>query len=83
MSTDLHAALQNAITAAVAEHIALHDPAGAIRRYERDLKVLERHADDGNGQCQYCIGSSGYAPDWPCDDIRDLFDVYPEVSRGV
>lgn len=28
---------------AVADHIALHDPADAIRRYERDLKVLERH----------------------------------------
>lgn len=26
-----------------AEHIALHDPADSIRRYERDLKVLERH----------------------------------------
>jgi hypothetical protein len=78
--------------AAAAAHIALHDPADAIRRYERDLRVLERHthrssttsnAVDGVGQphpgvCNWCEPGRRH---WPCVDIRDLLDAYPEVTR--
>ena len=64
-----------------AAFIAAHDPADALRRYERDLKTLARHYESmhdwGGGAC------SDDAKDWPCEDILDLatgLDV--EVSDG-
>lgn len=51
-------------------------------RYERDLKVLERHRKvstrhSAPGQA-WCCGCYGEAP---CSDLSDLLDVYPEVTR--
>jgi hypothetical protein len=46
-----------------ANHIALHDPADAVRRYEADLRRLERHAPEND----WCDISS-----WPCWEIQDL-----------
>jgi uncharacterized protein DUF6221 len=60
-----------------AAHIALHDPADAIRRYAGELEVLERHTElpDSWGSCATCLvedarGSSMVA--WPCPEIRSL-----------
>jgi hypothetical protein len=54
-------------------HMILHDPADAIRRYERDLRVLGRHPapmqDDGPilwTSCRRC------REPWPCPEITDL-----------
>jgi hypothetical protein len=60
-----------------AEYIALHDPADAIRRYERDLRVLERHrpAADEPGLCAWCFAGDDYLP-YPCPEIRDLALAY-------
>ena len=67
-------------------YIALHDPADAIRRYERDLKVLERHKTIEIGsqiRCYYewANDDSGSEAWETCDEIRNLLDVYPEVGR--
>jgi hypothetical protein len=65
----------------------IHDPADAIRRYERDLRVWERHAPIGGvGGVRWCadfdkLTGAEYGLDWPCDDYTDLLDVYPEVTR--
>ena len=68
-----------------AAHIALHDPTDAILRYERDLKVLERHAPQPltpfEGMEPLCTACPG--PWRACQEIRDLFDAYPEVERVV
>jgi hypothetical protein len=58
-------------------HIALHDPADAIRRYEADLRRLERHRPGVNGRyCddEACSGAArdGLIINWPCDEVRDL-----------
>lgn len=52
----------------VAEHIALHDPADAIRRYEGELQVLKRHQPTGEAlpACEWCCQS------WVCSDVRSL-----------
>jgi hypothetical protein len=63
-----------------------HDPADAVRRYEADLRRLERHAPSPQLHydevvCDYCYdlchSRSGLmcdTPDapWPCDEIKDL-----------
>jgi hypothetical protein len=72
----------NGGTLADIEHIALHDPADAIRRYERDLRVWERHAPIGGvGGVRWCadfdkLTGAEYGLDWPCDDYLDLAAVY-------
>lgn len=63
--------------AANAAHIALHDPADAIRRYVGELEVLERHNGyaipaghghySGRPNCNVCNGM-----EWPCREIRSL-----------
>lgn len=67
--------------AAVARYVALHDPSDEIRRYERDLKVLDRHRvevnPDGSPNPWCTCGSDYYDT---CDEITDLAGVYPEVS---
>jgi hypothetical protein len=75
------------VNALDADHIALHGPADAIRRYERDLRVWQRHAictgcemrvsgcASGEAWCHWCAHPA------PCMEIRDLLDVYPEVKR--
>jgi hypothetical protein len=65
-----------------AAHIALHDPADALRRYAGELEVLERHAaeffedsaltealdlDPDEPWCRTCRGG-----DWPCADLKSL-----------
>lgn len=49
-------------------YIALHDPAGAIRRYEYALKVLDRHATS-QGQCAYCASLCHSRSGLGCDDL--------------
>ncbi len=64
---------------AEARHIALHDPADALRRYAGELEVLERHAlstdasqhifcepDCQGGDCTWCKIS------YPCPDLLSL-----------
>lgn len=61
-----------------AAHIALHDPADAIRRYEYALKVLNRHAVhvfDGHdaeafGTAPWC--GNCRTNQWPCRDLLNL-----------
>jgi len=65
----------------VAAHIALNDPADVILACERDRAVLERHAPvegrRGGLMCSEAVGGDDfYAPDWPCDEIRDLATRY-------
>jgi len=79
-TVDLHEAQQ--------VHIALHDPADALRRYAGELEVLERHApfdqEDWSVErgrftepgCEHCqLTSNDGDPlyrDWPCPEIRSL-----------
>lgn len=67
--------------AAVAEHIALHDPAAVLRRCAADRRVLERHAphyryNGANPECSWCWTPREEPADWPCEDYRDLADRY-------
>lgn len=66
---------RNTYANADASHIALHDPADALRRYAGELEVLERHfpAADQPDQCRWCYagGQDEYLP-WPCPEIRSL-----------
>ena len=79
----------------LASFLLIHDPADAIRRYERDLKVVNRHKPDPDTfRCFWCMEwcecpddrlvqdcpCRGNQP-WPCDEIRDLLDVYSEATR--
>lgn len=59
-------------------YLALHDPADAVRRYEGELGVLERHrpAEDMPSLCTWCMSGTGgddldYLP-WPCLEITSL-----------
>lgn len=65
--------------AAVSVHIALHDPPDAIRRYERDLKIVERHRPMAGDHrwCRWCTDSIEVPS--PCDVINMAADVYPEA----
>ena len=48
-------------------------PADSIRRYERDLKVLERHYPTTMGGAPLSNNDEcGCAGFWPCDEITDL-----------
>lgn len=54
----------NGGTVADVEHIALHDPADAVRRYEADLRRLERHVrSEGR---PHLIARRNAEPDWRC-----------------
>lgn len=64
-----------------AAHIALHDPADAIRRYDGELEVLERHAPNQDRDCRTCLYDTlqtyqdmpiANRENWPCDEIRSL-----------
>lgn len=67
-----------------ADHISLHDPADAIRRYTHALKILERHSPDADGDCSSCAAwGEDEDPDGqryrypaatssPCFDVLDL-----------
>jgi hypothetical protein len=58
-----------------AAHIALHDPADAIRRYTGELEVLERHAPTDRDAWRYgmtCNGCPNSAVEYPCPEIRSL-----------
>jgi hypothetical protein len=57
----------------VADFADAHDPADALRRYERDLKVLARHQAihmNPPAECREC--SSDVYVHWPCAEILDL-----------
>jgi len=57
-----------------AAHIALHDPADALRRYAGELEVLERHWQNG-GACEACWRVTSDATEgvpWLCPEIRSL-----------
>lgn len=73
--------LADVATVQDAEHIALHDPADALRRYAHYRRILDRHvivdADTGAGDRQpYCRGC-GYTPsaDEDCPDVTDIADT--------
>lgn len=56
-------------------HIALHDPADAIRRYEGELQVLQQHTWSDRDKWRYgitCNGCPNSAASWPCPEIRSL-----------
>jgi hypothetical protein len=60
-----------------AAHIALHDPADALRRYAGELEVLERHAPTGNETgvwCAHCLWLPGRDQPrlYPCPEIKSL-----------
>lgn len=62
-------------TGADAAHIALHDPADAIRRYEGELQVLQQHTWSDRDKWRYgitCNGCPNSAATWPCPEIRSL-----------
>ncbi len=64
--------------AVVAVFAALHDPADSIRRYERALRVLERHVPDAEVWCS-CgkrMCGCGEHVSWPCDEIADMVIEY-------
>ncbi len=69
------------MTAEDAAFVEAHGPRDAIRRYDRDLKVLERHRvvsnPDGSPNPWCDCGSDYYDA---CPEIVDLADVYQEVS---
>ncbi|WP_332760413.1 DUF6221 family protein [Streptomyces sp. MT206] len=46
----------------IAQHVALHDPARALREIEAKRRILARHARDP----------------WPCHDLRDLASPYAD-----
>ncbi|WP_234017771.1 MULTISPECIES: DUF6221 family protein [unclassified Streptomyces] len=65
----------------IALHVALHDPARALREVEAKRRVLARHALspaagdpelpwDNRDDCQYDDET------WPCDDLLDLASPY-------
>jgi hypothetical protein len=54
-----------------AAHIALNDPADAILAGEWALSVLERHIDDGDGDCSVC-----FKPPYQDDYGRDRHGGY-------
>lgn len=62
----------------VAEHIALHDPADAIRRYEGELEVLERHQSRAMalGQSAPSVAQPKLCwrcnVEYPCADLTSL-----------
>jgi hypothetical protein len=56
-------------------HIALHDPADAIRRYEHALWILDQHqwvAAGVNCGCSDEMCRCGEHVPWPCDDLVRL-----------
>nr|WTB35006.1 DUF6221 family protein [Streptomyces sp. NBC_00830] len=66
---------------AIAQHVALHDPARVLREVEAKRRVLARHqlspavGDpelpwDNRDDCQFD------GNDWPCDDFLDLAFPY-------
>lgn len=72
---------RNTHASADAAHIALHDPADAIRRYAGELEVLERHVPNEDRECRTCLYCSGSTyqddpiakrEDWPCPEILSL-----------
>ncbi|MFI8007259.1 DUF6221 family protein [Streptomyces sp. NPDC086010] len=46
----------------IARHVALHDPARALREIKAKRRILARHARDS----------------WPCHDLRDLASPYTD-----
>ncbi len=70
-------ALSDALTAL----IVANSPATVIRLCQRDLRVLERHAElpDSWGSCAWCLGADPRGPalvDYPCIEVRDLAVAY-------
>ena len=57
---------------ALIAYYALHDPADAIRRYEGELEVLQRHAPMSGGSCEQCWHGTPDDSTWPCPEIRSL-----------
>ncbi|WP_217502318.1 DUF6221 family protein [Streptomyces lunaelactis] len=68
---------------AIAEHVALHDPARVLREVAAKRRVLARHVLspasgdpelpwDNRDDCQYD------GEDWPCPDLLDLALIYTD-----
>jgi Family of unknown function (DUF6221) len=59
-------------------HIALHDPARALRDVEAGRRILERHQPKPDGTCSWCLEEKLAYPEewqrmtWPCPEFRDL-----------
>lgn len=63
-----------------AQHIALHDPADALRRYAHYRRVLERHSpvernDYGNDRWLACVRCGKDVTYRACDPMRDLAEA--------
>jgi hypothetical protein len=64
------------------EEFQQDNDAEAVTRYcERDLAVIERHAElpDSWGSCAWCIAADPRGPalvGYPCPDLRDLAVAY-------
>jgi hypothetical protein len=58
-----------------------NDPTRIVKDCERDLAVIERHAElpDSWGSCAWCIAADPRGPalvGYPCPDLRDLAVAY-------
>lgn len=68
-------------------HIEANKPERIIRECKCQLRMLERHAPVVPGHigglvCKHSwADSDGWIDSYPCDDILDLLDVYPEVTQ--
>jgi len=71
--------------AAVARHVALHDPARVLREVAAKRRVMERHRADTSPYELYCGGCSDSGPRLDeCPELRDLAAVYsdhPEFNQ--
>lgn len=70
--------------AAVAEHIARHDPARVLAEVEAYRRIVELHQRDPDWSgwsgdwCRTCGTASEYPTDWPCETLRLLALPYAE-----
>ncbi len=83
---------QEFTAADVAEHIARQDPAATLRRIAAHRRILKRHSPQEEGMgaippdfieyreispvCERCGQPGEYGVVWPCDDVRDLAEIY-------
>jgi hypothetical protein len=71
---ELHTAQQNARTL----QGKYQDAAAGLDRAHRALaRIADRHADDGNGYCSYCLNAYEESASFPCPDYLDATGATP------